>query len=380
MMSMGGKTCRLIMMMWLSVALGGRAQVMSDTIPTILSDTIPTVMPDSLAVAPVAKDSTWLDRLYEFVKNFSRIDRNYIERQKYNFTFMVQNTNTYESYWMRDATGHSIRLSPNPSIKFGPYVGWRWVFLGYTIDLIHPFNAKKRQGFTLSLYSNQVGVDIFYRNTGNEYKIKSFYLGDNIDTHNMKNVSFSGFNASIKGLNVYYIFNHKKFSYPAAFAQSTCQRRDAASFLLGFSYTRHNLNLDVSKLEAMVVERLGDEVSKTLDTSFQNAKVSYTDISTSAGWAYNWVFAKDWLAAASLSVALGFKRSTGDKNYQRFSFRDFSFNNLNIDGIGRFGLVWNNTKYYAGMSIILHTYNYSKSQFSTNSTFGSLNIYTGFNF
>lgn len=372
MMSMDGKTWVLVMMMWLSVAIRGHTQVSSDTIPTIISDTV--------AVVPAPKDSTWFDRLYEFVKEFSRIDHNYIERQKYNFTFMVQNTNTYESYWMRDANGHSIRLSPRPNIKFGPYVGWRWFFLGYTIDIIHPFDAKKRQDFSLSLYSNQVGIDIFYRKTGNEYKIKSFFLSDDIDTQKMRNVDFDGFNASIKGFNVYYIFNHKKFSYPAAFAQSTCQRRDAASFLLGLNYTKHDLTLDANKLGKVIDERLADELEEHFDTHLNVAKVNYTDISASAGWAYNWVFAKDWLAAASLSVALGFKRSTGDKKYQRFSFRDFSFNNLNVDGIGRFGLVWNNTKYFAGMSLILHTYNYSKSKFSTNSTFGSLNFYTGFNF
>ena len=138
--------------------------------------------------------------------------------------------------------------------------------------------------------------------------------------------------------------------------------------------------MDAQKLEKVIDERLGDELDGAFGTSLNVAKVNYTDISASAGWAYNWVFAKDWLAAASLSLALGFKRSTGEKNYQRFSFRDFSFNNLNVDGIGRFGLVWNNTKYFAGMSLILHTYNYSKSNFSTNSTFGSLNFYTGFNF
>ena len=45
-----------------------------------------------------------------------------------------------------------------------------------------------------------------------------------------------------------------------------------------------------------------------------------------------------------------------------------------------FGIVWNNTKWYAGASTVIHTYNYKKEQFSTNSSFGSLNIYVGVNF
>ncbi|MBR6455653.1 MAG: DUF4421 family protein, partial [Prevotella sp.] len=60
--------------------------------------------------------------------------------------------------------------------------------------------------------------------------------------------------------------------------------------------------------------------------------------------------------------------------------RDFSFRNFNFDGVGRFGLVWNNTRWYAGSSVILHTYRYSESQFSTNTLFGNLNFYFGYNF
>ena len=84
--------------------------------------------------------------------------------------------------------------------------------------------------------------------------------------------------------------------------------------------------------------------------------------------------------AASLSVAVAYKQATGDLRRETSLFRDFSFRNLNLDGVGRFGVVWNNGRWYAGTSAIFHTYNYKKSQFSTNSTFGNLNIYVGINF
>ena len=54
--------------------------------------------------------------------------------------------------------------------------------------------------------------------------------------------------------------------------------------------------------------------------------------------------------------------------------------NFNLDGVGRFGIVWNNNKVYAGASTILHSYNYNKQHFSTNNFFGSVNIYVGINF
>ena len=38
------------------------------------------------------------DKVYEVIKDFSRVDKHYIEPQHYNYTVMLQNTNTYESY------------------------------------------------------------------------------------------------------------------------------------------------------------------------------------------------------------------------------------------------------------------------------------------
>ena len=108
------------------------------------------------------------------------------------------------------------------------------------------------------------------------------------------------------------------------------------------------------------------------------SKIRYTDISLSGGYAYNYVFSKNWLLAISLSLAIGYKHSSGDLQHNGFRFRDFSFSNISLDGVGRFGIVWNNDKWYAGSSAILHSYNYNKPQFSTSNLFGSINIYVGF--
>ena len=51
-----------------------------------------------------------------------------------------------------------------------------------------------------------------------------------------------------------------------------------------------------------------------------------------------------------------------------------------LDGIGRFGLVWNNTKYDAGASAIVRAYNYRKSRCAANNILGEVDLYVGFNF
>jgi hypothetical protein len=97
-------------------------------------------------------------------QEFNNIDTNYIEPQRYNYTVMLQSTNTYEMYRLSEKDGNSITFAPEVSYKLGPYVGWRWIFLGYTIDLKHiSMNSEKsnRKEFGLSLYSSLVGVDLF---------------------------------------------------------------------------------------------------------------------------------------------------------------------------------------------------------------------------
>lgn len=319
-------------------------------------------------------------RLFEW---FSDVDTTYIEPQKYNYAAMVQNTNTYERYRITSSQGNDFTFAPEPKIKFGPYFGWRWLFLGYTVDFNELGKKSRSTEFDLSLYTGMFGIDLFYRKTGSNYKISyaSFDSNNSINTRPLKNIDFDGINVGIKGFNLYYIFNHRRFSYPAAFSQSTIQRRSSGSWLCGLGYTKHSLKIDWDKLYTTVANRLGEDVAERyMDSNLKMKEIKYTDLSVSCGYAYNWAFAHNWLAAASLSMALGYKNATGNENSDVLSFHDFSMDNFNIDGVGRFGIVWNNMRWFAGMSAIVHSYNYKKPRFSTNSMFGSLNIYFGFNF
>lgn len=313
------------------------------------------------------------------VRGFSAIDTNYIEPQHYNYALMIQTTYNYDMYWLRSNNGQEVMFSPDLALRVGPYFGWRWLFLGYTFELknIGVSNNKLKKEFALSLYSSQIGVDLFYRRTGNDYKIRKARFGEDIDVSKLKDVDFDGINVGITGFNLYYIFNHNRFSYPAAFSQSTIQKISCGSWLAGIGYTRQSLDLDHEKLKN-VLEQRAEMKNVKIDSSLMFNSVKYYDINLSVGYAYHWVFAKNWLYCTSLSAALSYKNSHGSVGNDDIS--GFTFKNFNFDGIARLGLVYNNMRWYAGSSIILHSYNYHKPRFSTNNIFGSLNVYVGVNF
>ena len=313
------------------------------------------------------------------VRGFDRLDTTFIEPQHYIFTVMLQATNNYDIYTLRSAApnAQSITFSPDMNLRLGPYFAWKWFFLGYTFELGDINLQRIKQQLDLSIYSSQIGIDIFYRRTGNDYKLRDAQLGEGINTSRLEGQPFSGVKAGITGFNAYYIFNHGRFSYPAAFSQSTLQKVSCGSWMAGLGYTKNSLDVDHEKLQRLINRRMGTG-SVPLDSGLMIRNVNYNNFSISGGYAYNWVLPHHWLLAASGQLALAYKKSTGDAAGSEL--QGFSFENVNLDGIGRFGIVYNNMRWYTGASFIVHTNNYRKSRFRANNTFGSMNIYVGYNF
>ena len=259
------------------------------------------------------------------IREFDRTHDDYIEPPHYEFTVMGQITRTFESFVLGNSN-QSVTFSPEGQTRIGPYFGWRWFFGGYTFDIknfnIFNFHKSARKEFDLSIYSSQIGIDWFYRRTGSDYKIRDVKLGPGINEDLFEGVPFSGVNVGITGVNVYYIFNHGRFSYPAAFSQSTCQKVSCGSWMAGAGYTRNTLDLDFESLNKTLSSRLpaGQEVKIDSSMAFN---VKYSDFSLSLGYAYNWVFAKNWLFCASAQAAVAYKTSYGKTPNEKKGF-DFA--------------------------------------------------------
>lgn len=313
-------------------------------------------------------------------RKLNDVDTLYISPNKYNFAFMLEQSTWFEHYRLGGGQGsknQSINFAPNANAKIGLYFGWRWIFLGVSFDVKDLFGIhkspyeKRRKEIAFNLYSSKFGVDLYSRRTGSDFKITSYsnfdLENDYVDTH------FKGFESKIKGLNAYWIFNHRKFSYPAAFSQSTNQRRSCGSLMAGFSYSQHRITFDQTLLP--------EEMQQQIQPSLQFHNLKYTDYNLSVGYGYNWVFAKNCLLNLSLLPAIGFKKArVDDRPTNSESGWKKWIKDVNFDLITRAGITWNNSKFYIGASLVLHTYDYRKENFSMTNSFGSLRVYMGLNF
>ncbi len=183
-------------------------------------------------------------------------------------------------------------------------------YLGVTLGMA--LNPAKLMGkyndfeMNLNTYGNKWGFDFIYQNAHN------FTGWHESDTQ--PRIDLPAEMVSLKSLNInaYYAFNHKRFSYPAAFTQSYIQRRSAGSFLLAVSGQGQQAE------------------TKYLYESL--LKVS--NIGIGAGYGYNWVPAGHWLIhISSLPTFIVYSRTSLTVNDNRIPL-DYHFPEVIITARG----------------------------------------------
>lgn len=357
-----------------------------DTIFTLSSNVSESSLPRTLSPVNLRKRQNFFQSLggglSRFFREFKTFDTLYIEPQHYKFQAMWQMINYYEQYSISHKNGDYFELSPDVSTVMGPYVGYSLIFLGYTLQLNNLYIGNAKKTFNLSLYSSLLGADFYFRDN-NKFKIKNFTISDknnnDYDLSSLNDQEFDGFHVKYWGFNLYYIFNHRRHSYPAAYNQSTCQKHSAGSPLCGLGYGRYALTLDWSLLDEFATQYIsGYEPNFAEEASIDDYR--YDCYSIYGGYSYNWAFAHNWLFGTSLTAALSYNKSKGESFSMNKLFDDFKFSNVSLDGVGRVGLVWNNTRFFAGVAGQVHSYTYSKSKFRVNNVFATINLYAGLNF
>ncbi len=323
-----------------------------------------------------------IDRRFErFVKkfiDFNNYDTAYISPNRYNYAVMLCNNSIFESYHIgtTEPRRQQFRFAPNPSYKIGAYFGWRWIFLGYTFDVAHPRSLGKASELSFRLYSSMLGCDFVYMQNKGGYSLRKAMGFEGVEPKSVRGVDFTGMNSSMLSFSAYYVFNHRHFSYPAAFNQSTQQLKSCGSPMAGLGYSRQDISFDHHKLPASLLGEDGSE-SKLID-ELKFSSVNYDYYYLSGGYAYNWVFARNWLLGGSFMTSVGIRKAKGKKlkgNELLLDLKNFSF-----DCTSRVGLVWNNSHWFAGASFINHLYTYRNSRLSLTNSINYCNAYVGFFF
>ena len=144
-------------------------------------------------------------------------------------------------------------------------------YLGFALSAaINPAKLLgKYRDFELNFnsYGKRFGYDVIYQDAHN-------FTGWH-DMDGMERIELPADMLSVRtlNLNAFYIFNGRRFSFPAAFTQSYIQRRSAGSFLVAVSGMGEHTTLEWE----------------------QEMQIKMTNIGIGGGYGYNYVPSQGWL-------------------------------------------------------------------------------------
>ena len=200
---------------------------------------------------------------------------------------------------------------------------------------INPAKIKgvyKDYEFNLNYYSSRLSLDLSYQRSET---LAGDIVGDRGEQHLQSD------DVTLKVLNIagYYTFNHRRFSYPAAFTQSYVQRRSAGSWLAGISYQGGSI-------------KTTDNL-KARSPNAPDVRIYIGHLGIGGGYGYNWVPSRKWLLHLSLlPTFVVYNRNNMTVNDERKEAQHMQFNMIFNE---RAAIVYNfSPRYFAGATAVVN--------------------------
>ena len=225
-------------------------------------------------------------------QRYNRInyDTNYITRPAYRWTLKARpkvslfGVNT-ESNSQNGLMTVDLKSAPKGKVSFS--VGYSGVTLSASAKPEHLTRAEEQDyELRFDVYSRKFGFEVeaslIHSLEGTFYMESPLLvpsIGDSILDLQLPNGFTTQANFFFRG---YYVFNNRRFSYPAAFTQSYIQKRSAGSLIVGANFEFGQLTL-------------GDSTNGT-----ELYEVTNGYISLGLGYGYNLVLPHNWLLHASV--------------------------------------------------------------------------------
>ena len=212
----------------------------------------------------------------------------------------------------------SILLKPYGISSLGFGFNYKWLGLGIAFGLPASNEEKAKFGkttrfdFQLNIYSKKFVIDAFIQEyRGYHIANPTDYIPTWNDSVMPQLPTMEAISASVAG---YYVFNHKKLSYKAAYVRNAVQKKSAGSFLLGGFYSIDYAGFPSGDTAQFVPTYFSQ---KSQDSIPFNA---YRSISTglSFGYTYTFVFWKKFFINLSMIPGVGSKSLIIYKNGQEF--------------------------------------------------------------
>lgn len=262
-------------------------------------------------------------------------DTNYVVRPQGRLTLKVRMNQTGNSIHAKGTVNglySKADLSTSHKTTFSLAAVYRGIGVGFAVNPAKWKGIYKDYEFNLNYYSNRLSLDLSYQRSES---LAGDIKGDRGEQHLLDE------DLKMKVLNMvgYYAFNHRRFSFPAAFTQSYIQRRSAGSWLAGISYQGGSIE---------TTDKL-----KERNPNAPDVRIYLGHVGIGGGYGYNWVLGKKWLLHFSmLPTFVVFNRNNMTVNGVRKKAKHMRFNMIFNE---RVAVVRNlSPRYFIGATLVMN--------------------------
>lgn len=262
-------------------------------------------------------------------------DTNYVVRPEGKLTLKLRLNQTGNDFHVKGTVNDvyskaDLKTSHKTTMSIG--ASYRGISAAVAINPAKMKGVYKDYEFNLNYYSSRLSLDLSYQRSET---LAGDIVGDRGEQHLQSD------DVTLKVLNIagYYTFNHRRFSYPAAFTQSYVQRRSAGSWLAGISYQGGSI-----------------KTTDNLKARYPNApdvRIYLGHLGIGGGYGYNWVLGRKWLLHLSLlPTFVVYNRNNMTVNDERKEAQHMQFNMIFNE---RAAIVYNfSPRYFAGATAVVN--------------------------
>ena len=246
----------------------------------------------------------------------------------------------------------------------GASIGFMAVNVGHTFNANDLFGnpVASRKNWDYSFTSALFAASINYTSTDGGVRITKF--GDfNLQGHSF---DFNSVKQETTSANMYYFFNHRKYSQAAAYCYSKYQLKSAGSLIVGLNFNKQNIDLDFSALPS--------DMLTYLPGKHDRYTFHYKDYNIICGYAYNWVLhPRRWLVNATVLPAIGYRHT-----YENSTDGKKDMFSTNVTGL--FSVVYNHRSLFASLTGRFDGNIYFGSSYTFMNSIESLSLVVGARF
>lgn len=262
-------------------------------------------------------------------------DTNYVVRPEGKLTLKVRLNQTGNGFHAKGRVKEidskaDLHTSNKTTVSIG--ASYRGISAALAINPAKLKGAYKDYEINLNYYSSRLSLDASYQ--------RSSTLNGDIRRDDVTERLVEG-EVTMYVLNLagYYTFNHRRFSFPAAFTQSYIQRRSAGSWLAGFSYQGGSIETS-------------DEL-KEINPDAPDVRIYIGHVGIGGGYGYNLVLGSKWLFHLSaMPTFVVYNRNNFTLNGERIRAKHIRFNMIFNE---RVAIVHNfSPRIFAGATLVMN--------------------------